>query len=280
MRGFSRERWPVRCLYGPHQALIHHQRFGDLADRAGRWLVHLLADAGFYQGAVVDRGCGSGILARLLNDAGYEVLGIDISPAMVALARQHAPAATIVEGSLLDAELPAGRVAVTAIGEGLNYATAQRAGLDALTGLASRVVRALEPGGVFLFDVAGPGRNGGAGPVRQVFHDEPGWCLGMRATESGDGTRLDRAVTIFTQVDGDSYRRTDEHPRPQAVRAGRRAQRPVGRRPGGPSSSSLWGSGHPIDPCQRLVSLHGPQSRWLIAYRGSAGSREEILVRL
>ena len=173
--------------------------------------MHLLADAGFYQGAVADLGYGSGILARLLNDAGYEVLGTDISPAMVALARQQAPAATIMEGSLLDAELPAGTVAVTAIGEGLKYATDQRAGLDALVELASRAVRALEPGGVFLFDVAGPGRNGGAGPVRQVFHDEPGWCLGMRATESGDGTRLDRAVTIFTQVDGDSYRRTDEH---------------------------------------------------------------------
>lgn len=250
------------AFYGPHQALIHHQRFSDLADRAGRWLVHLLADAGFYQGAVVDLGCGSGILARLLNDAGYEVLGIDISPAMVALARRTAPAATIVEGSLLDVELPpAGTVAVTAIGEALNYATDPRAGLDALTGLASRVVRALEPGGVFLFDVAGPGRNGGAGPVRQVFHDEPGWCLGMRATESGDGTRLDRAVTIFTQVDCDSYRRTDEHPRPQAVRAGRRAQRPVGRRPGGPSSSSLWGS----------VTRSTPASGWSVFMARKAG---------
>lgn len=199
-------------FYGPDQAVIHHRRFGDLADRAGRWLLALLAEAGLGEGTVVDLGCGSGILARLLTDGGYDVVGTDISPAMVALARREAPAAIIVEGSLFDFHFPdSGTVAVTAIGEALNYGTDPRAGLAALRGVAERVAQSLVAGGIFLLDVAGPGRNGTAGPRRQVFHHQDGWCLGMHADESGDGTRLDRVITIFSRVDGDTYRRVDEH---------------------------------------------------------------------
>jgi hypothetical protein len=49
-------------------------------------------------------------------------------------------------------------VAVTAIGEALNYAADPRAGIDQLVRLAGRVHDALEPGGVFLFDIATRGK--------------------------------------------------------------------------------------------------------------------------
>ena len=35
---------------------------------------------------MIDLGCGSGILSRLVSEAGYDVLGLDISEAMVKLA--------------------------------------------------------------------------------------------------------------------------------------------------------------------------------------------------
>jgi SAM-dependent methyltransferase len=196
-------------FYGPDQARIHHDEFGSLAGEAADALVGLLRDAGLDHGTVVDLGSGSGILAAAMCDAGYDVAGVDISPAMVDLARVTAPRATFQVGSLLDASLPR-CVAVTAIGEALNYATDERAGLDAVRALATRVHDALEPGGVFLFDVATPGRHG---PDRRrvVFHVYETWCLGNRTEESDDGTRLDRRITIFTETDDGTYRRTDEH---------------------------------------------------------------------
>jgi SAM-dependent methyltransferase len=197
-------------FYGPDQAGIHHRAFGGLASTAAQHLRSLLAERGLDAGVVVDLGCGSGILARTLTDAGYEVTGADISPDMVALARETAPLARFVEGSLFDAELPPGCVAVTAIGEALNYGTDPRAGLDAVARLATRIHDALVPGGLWLFDAAGPGR---AGPAQRVvqFHRRDDWCLGMVATESEDRRRLDREITMFIPGDDERYRRVDEH---------------------------------------------------------------------
>ena len=198
-------------FYGPDQAIIHHENFGKLAKIAAEDVVSLLQGAGLSEGTVVDLGCGSGILARTLSEAGYDVLGVDISPAMIELAKRNAPRASFRVGSLLDAELPRA-VAVTAIGEALNYATDPRAGLGELERLAGRVHGALEPGGVFLFDIATSGREGGA---RQQFHDREGWTLYMRAEESGDHggrpDRSDRYITIFRKQDDGHYVRTDEH---------------------------------------------------------------------
>jgi SAM-dependent methyltransferase len=192
-------------FYGPDQAFIHHHRFGKLAAVAAGDLLALLDEAGLRKGTVIDLGCGSGVLARLVSDAGYDVVGVDISPAMIDLARQQAPRASFRVGSLLDAEIPPA-VAVTAIGEALNYATDQRAGLAELERLARRVSDALEPGGAFLFDIATPGREEG---TRQQFHDSEGWTLYMKAEEKGD--RSDRFITIFRRGEDGRYVRSDEH---------------------------------------------------------------------
>jgi SAM-dependent methyltransferase len=196
-------------FYGPEQAVIHHREFGGLAANAATRLLGLLEERGLRQGTVVDLGCGSGILARIVSEAGYGVLGVDISADMLALAAVNAPAARRIQGSLLDAELPPA-VAVTAIGEALNYATDPRAGLVQLELLTRRIRGSLERGGVFLFDVATPGRNG-PGPVRQQWEDFDDWTLYMRAEESADRTRLDRSITIFTRDADGRYRRVDEH---------------------------------------------------------------------
>ncbi|HEY7136934.1 MAG TPA: class I SAM-dependent methyltransferase [Acidimicrobiia bacterium] len=196
-------------FYGPDQAAIHDERFGDLARDAARLVLDGLARAGLHDGTIVDLGCGSGILARAVGDAGYAVRGVDISPAMVDLARQRAPEADLRVGSLHDVEIPP-CVAVTAIGEALNYATDARAGLDALARLAERVRGALAPGGLFAFDVAMPGRHG-VDPVREVFHDHDTWALRMRAEEHADDVSLERRITIFKDTRGDGcYRRSDE----------------------------------------------------------------------
>jgi methylase of polypeptide subunit release factors len=196
-------------FYGPEQAEIHHARFGDTATGAARLLLRELRATGIGAGTVVDLGSGSGILARALSDAGYDVRGTDISPAMVDIARRNAPAATFSAGSVHDTEIPSA-VAVTAIGEVLNYATDQHAGLDALASLAAKVRAALEPGGIFLFDIATPGR-GGTHPRRERFQEGDGWAIGVQWHEDDSPPTLTRDITIFTRQPDETYRRVEEH---------------------------------------------------------------------
>ncbi len=76
--------------------------------------------------------------------------------------------------------------------------------------VAARVFATLTPGGVFVLDVSGPGRNLGM-DVRHVFHDHDRWMLGMHATEGADGSRLDREIVILMREPHGRYRRIDEH---------------------------------------------------------------------
>jgi SAM-dependent methyltransferase len=198
----------TNVFYGPDQALLHHVDCGRLAGWAGGYLVGQLRRAGLRGGTVVDLGCGSGILARVVSEAGYDVYGVDISPAMIELARTEAPAAEFHHGSVFDTPIPPA-VAVTATGEVLNYAADRRAGHATLRDLAQRVAASLVPGGIFLFDLSTPGRNASE-EVRRQWHDREDWTLYMEAREDRAEQVLDRHITIFRRSGPDSYRRTDE----------------------------------------------------------------------
>ncbi len=192
-------------FYGAEQAAIHDERFGDLAAEAASRLIDELHHAGLTGGTVVDLGSGSGILAARMGDAGYDVVGVDMSPSMIELARAAAPRATFVLGSLLDVAIPPA-VAVTAVGEPLNYAMAGPAALDQLASFAQRVHDALAPGGIFLFDVTTAGRYGPTTVER--FHDAGTWSLGMHGREDGDA--LVREIAVFYREPDGRYRRVDE----------------------------------------------------------------------
>src|SRR5262245_16914733 len=106
--------------YASDLAYIHDVGHGHFARQAAPALLKLLQQHAITSGTVVDLGCGSGIWAEALVKAGYNVLGIDISAAMIDIARQRVPKAQFQVGSYLKAELPP-CVAVTSIGECLNY---------------------------------------------------------------------------------------------------------------------------------------------------------------
>jgi len=181
-------------FYARDLAYVHDAAFGELARGGARTLRRQLARQGIERGLVVDLGAGSGITAALLTEAGYDVLGVELSGDMVEIARRRAPAARFVQASLLDAELPA-CVAVTALGECLNYAADPRAGREQLAPLFARVHRALRPGGVFLFDVAEPGRE--RRTPRRTWSEGPDWLLCVEAVEEPDPPLLRRRITTF-----------------------------------------------------------------------------------
>jgi SAM-dependent methyltransferase len=196
----------TELFYGRDLAYVHDQAFGHLARAGGETLLRLLERQGFESGLVVELGSGSGITAQLVTKGGYDVLGVEVSPDLVEIARGRAPEATFVNASLLDAELPP-CAAVAAIGECFNYAFDERAGDAALPLIFARVFEALEPGGLFLFDIAEPGRERG-GP-RRDWSEGAGWVLCLEASEDHAARSLERRITVFREVNGD-YRRSDE----------------------------------------------------------------------
>jgi SAM-dependent methyltransferase len=196
----------MRAFYENSLALIHNAGFGALARGAGRMVLeHLRARTG-EAGTVVDLGCGSGILAEQISTAGFSVVGVDVSPHLLSLARARAPRAEFVLSSIYDAELPRA-AAVTMIGEVSNYVLDGRPEDADFRRLIGRIGEALEPGGLLLFDAAGPGR--ATDTAQQSFTHRPEWSVTVEAREDAASARLTREITTFRRV-GDLYRREDE----------------------------------------------------------------------
>ena len=85
--------------YRDDLAHIHDAGFGGFAQAAAPVLDwRRSSQRGIKDGLVIDLGCGSGILSRAISQAGYDVLGIDISEAMIAMARQRVPRGRISSG--------------------------------------------------------------------------------------------------------------------------------------------------------------------------------------
>jgi SAM-dependent methyltransferase len=128
-------------------------------------------------------------------DAGYSVFGVDVSEAMVAMARDRAPGGEFVCGSLHGVPLPP-CAAVVAMGEILSYASVTDA-------LLARVREALTPGGLFVFDVATPGHGGS----RSWFEGDD-WLVCAETVE--EGSSLTRSIVAFRSTSDGAWRRTDE----------------------------------------------------------------------
>ncbi len=193
--------------YRDDLAYIHDAGFGRFAQAAGPVLLEELSQRGVKDGLVIDLGCGSGILSRVMSEAGYDVLGIDISSAMIAMARRRVPRGQFRVESLHTAEFPRS-VAVAAVGECINYLFDSGNTKSSLAKLLRRIHQSLVSGGLFLLDVAEPGRVPGTGIGRSYFEGDD-WAVLVTNEEDRGRKLLTRRITSFRRV-GDLYRRDQE----------------------------------------------------------------------
>jgi SAM-dependent methyltransferase len=196
---------PMVDGYREDLAYIHDAGFGGFALQSAPGLLSMLRRCGITAGLVVDLGCGSGLWARALTDAGYKVLGIDRSAAMLRIARVRVPQARFLRASYLSAKLPPCE-AITALGECFNFLFDETNRPAELLRFFGRVHEALGPGGVFAFDVATPGR--GRGPC-QRHHQGTDWAVLVEKEEDERKSILTRRITTFRRV-GRLYRREVE----------------------------------------------------------------------
>ncbi|HYO78027.1 MAG TPA: class I SAM-dependent methyltransferase [Thermoanaerobaculia bacterium] len=174
-----------RTIYRTDLAYIHHAGFSEFAECSAPFVITLLPP----HARVVEVGCGSGVLARELANAGFAVHGFDASAAMIALARETAPNARFNVASFEEAELPPCD-AIVAMGEVLNYGD--------IRAFLPRATQALQRGGLLLFDVAERGSYPAHDEVRVGGDD---WSV--IAIKERDGNMVKRRVLTFREQSRD-----------------------------------------------------------------------------
>lgn len=104
-------------------------------------------------GLILDLGCGTGRMTRLMSDAGYDMIGVDMSEDMLMIARdasaQREEHILYLLQDMREFELYGTVRAVISVCDSMNYIMEE----DELLTVFSLVNNYLDPGGLFLFDL-------------------------------------------------------------------------------------------------------------------------------
>lgn len=193
--------------YKEDLAYIHDVGHGDYALKSAPGILKILAQNNIRDGLVVDLGCGSGLSALELTKAHYQILGVDISESLIAIARTRVPSAEFRVESLFKIDIPACN-AVISIGECLNYLFDGNNSCQILMQLFEQIYNALAPGGVFVFDIAEPGQVIEGKRVKS-FTEGKDWIVLVEKEEDWERLVLSRRIVTLRKV-GEYYRRDDE----------------------------------------------------------------------
>lgn len=101
--------WMQKVAADPGHSTWYIERFRTMA-RAGEDLAGeaRLVDAMVPRGArILDAGCGTGRIAGALAEAGHDVVGVDVDPALIEAAEQDYPGPRYLVGDLAELDLPA-----------------------------------------------------------------------------------------------------------------------------------------------------------------------------
>ena len=101
---------------------------------------------------VVDLGCGTGKITEILASRGYDMIGIDLSEDMLAIAQQrklkYNSSTLYTLQDMRDFELYGAAGAMISVGDSINYLLEEKD----LAAMFHCVERARLPGGIFIFD--------------------------------------------------------------------------------------------------------------------------------
>jgi SAM-dependent methyltransferase len=197
----------------------------------------------------VDLGCGSGLWAHEAVEAGFYVIGVDISPEMIRLAKRIAPRARFRCAAVGEFEFPP-CVAVTAIGEAFNYVHGRGSRSPDLESVFRRIAAALQPGGVLMFDmILCEGK-----PMNyRSWQQGKDWATLVEVSEDRGKQILTRRIISFRKR-GIGYRRGEETHRlwvPSRAEVGRLLQR----------------AGFVCESSRSYGSFHLPARRWAFLAR-------------
>lgn len=113
------------------------------------YLTRLFKEHGIEDGLILDLGCGTGKLTRLMEQKGYDMIGLDNSFEMLDIAREHEDTSILyLMQDMREFELYGTVRAVYSACDSVNYILEE----EELRQVFSLVNNYLDPGGIFVFD--------------------------------------------------------------------------------------------------------------------------------
>ena len=119
-------------------------------DKWEKFILKTLKKYGIRDGLVLDLGCGTGEMTRRLKNAGYDMIGVDVSEEMLLRATEcDSEGILYLNQDMREFELYGTVRAIVSVCDSMNYLTEDRDLLTVLK-LANNY---LDPGGIFIFDL-------------------------------------------------------------------------------------------------------------------------------
>lgn len=115
----------------------------------GQQLLHYLAENRIVPKNVLDMGCGTGILCRILQEAGIQSRGMDLSPGMIHIAREENPGIPFDVADMVTYCPEETFDLITCTGDAVNHIPS----LADVARIFQNVYALLNPGGLFVFDI-------------------------------------------------------------------------------------------------------------------------------
>ncbi len=192
-------------------AMVYDQLMDNVPYEAWcAYLTGLLREYGCREGLVLELGCGTGALTRLLAAEGYDMIGLDNSPDMLSIARERqAEEGTDILYLLQDMaafELYGTVAAAVSLCDSMNYITEYQE----LVQVFRLVNNYLDPGGYFIFDLNTPYK------YRELladntFAENREDCSFIWENTYDAGTGLNEyALTLFLRGEDGRYERFEE----------------------------------------------------------------------
>ena len=129
-----------------YDSLMDDVPYREWADR----ILAVLKEEGIKDGLALDLGCGTGKMTRLMDQAGYDMIGLDTSLDMLQIARENSPEDILyLLQDMREFELYGTVGAVISVCDSLNYILEE----EELADVFSLVRNYLDPGGLFIFDM-------------------------------------------------------------------------------------------------------------------------------
>ena len=191
--------------------------YDELMDQVpyGEWCVfvrQVLETRGIREGLVADLGCGTGKLTQILAERGYNMIGIDLSEDMLAVARQKcdgerfAHPVLLVCQNMADFELYGTVQATICTYDCINYLlTTEDVGK-----CFSLVNNYTEKGGLFVFDINTPYRYNNVFADNAYVYEDEGGMLVWQNKFMKKRSLCDFYLTYFTPDEDGLYSRGDQ----------------------------------------------------------------------
>lgn len=178
-------------------------------EKRGQYLLSLFTRHGKAPKTCLDLACGTGIMTEIFAKNGIDMIGVDISPEMLSVARERLcekfPETLLLCQDMTELDLYGTVEGGICTLDGLNHLDS----IDEVSAVFDRLKFFIEPGGLFIFDVNTPYKHKNVLANNCFVIENGGVYCGWQNFYDDEQCRVDMVLDIFEQR-GQGYDRFHE----------------------------------------------------------------------